>query len=84
MIAIWKPKNGPDRKHREKQGIKACSCRLLRNRNHAVPEAYESPPTKRIRDLENRLAITVLILTAPVNATEMVGALLEDNENHRA
>ena len=67
------------RKHQGKQGIKAVPADYLGTETMPVPEAYESPH-KAYSDLENRL----LILTdkAPVKATEMVGALLEDNENH--
>ena len=85
MIAILEAEKWATRAEniREKQGIKAVPADYLGTETMPVPEAYESPLTKRIRDLENRLAITDFNSDkAPVNATEMVGALLEDNENY--
>ena len=86
MIAILEAEKWATRAEniREKQGIKAVPQDYLATEVRPVPEAYESPLTKRIRDLENRLAITDFNSDkAPPSAKEMVNAILEDDDENR-
>jgi hypothetical protein len=86
MIAILEAEKWATRAEniREKQGIKAVPQDYLATEVRPVPEAYESPLTKRIRDLENRLAITDFNSDkAPANANEMVNVILENGDENR-
>ena len=78
MIAILEAEKWATRAEnlRDERGLEEVPTDWLGTETHPVPEAYESPLTKRIQDLENRLAITDFTSqSAPPSANELMESI---------